>query len=134
MTALLAHQLSQAVEPLLPPRGGGLSPPTLLYWHIGYGNLHIQPSIRSTQSPGQTSLKFYSCSYSGGTSEHFFLAKEASRAAFCGLPPSTLGLRHRLRPMAYGTAVAPGGGHTFCCCTTSSNWPFGGGFYSDSVV
>jgi hypothetical protein len=60
----------------------------------------------------------------------FFLAKEASGAAFCGLPPSTLGLRHRLRPTAWDTAVAPGGRRSFIAASHPSNWPFGGGILS----
>ncbi len=45
-----------------------------------------------------------------------FLAKEASGAAFCNLPPSTLGLQHRLRPRPWDTAVAQGGGRSFYSC------------------
>jgi hypothetical protein len=66
--------------------------------------------MHSAQSPGQTSLKFYRRLCGGGTSEHFFLT------AFCSLPPSTLGLQHRLRPTTWVTAVAPGRGRSFYSC------------------
>jgi hypothetical protein len=58
----------------------------------------------------------------GRASRSFSLAKEASAAAFCSLPPSTLGLRHRLR-LRPGNAVAPGGGRSFYSCICPSNWP-----------
>ncbi len=41
------------------------------------------------------------------------------------LPPSTLGLRHRLR-LRPDTAVAPGGGRSLYGCICPSNRPFGG--------
>jgi hypothetical protein len=50
----------------------------------------------------------------------FSLAKEASGAAFCSLPPSTLGLRHCLRQRPE-TAVAPGRGYSSYSCTCPSN-------------
>ncbi len=46
--------------------------------------------IHSTWSPGQTSLKFSNCYFGKGANEHFFLAKEASCAAF-SCPPSSPG-------------------------------------------
>jgi hypothetical protein len=58
------------------------------------------------------------------------VAKEASSAAFCSLPPSTLGLQHRLWPMVWDTAIAPDGGNSFIAAPYPSNWPFGGGLYS----
>ncbi len=56
---------------------------------------------------------FYSCWCGEGARKHFFLAKEASCAAFWSLPPSTLGLWHHLRTTAWDTAVAPDRGRSY---------------------
>ncbi len=46
-----------------------------------------------------------------------FLTKEDSCSAFSSLPSSTLGLWHRLRPVAWDTAVALAGGGSFYSCS-----------------
>jgi hypothetical protein len=96
-----------------------------VYWQAGGGDLYILPYIHNAWSSGQTSLKFYGCYCGGRASRSFSLAKEVSGAAFCSLPPPTLGLRHRLR-LRPGTAVAPGGGRSLYSCICPSKRPFGG--------
>jgi hypothetical protein len=86
-------------------------------------------TLHSAWSSRYTSLKFYGCYCGGRASRSFSLAKEASGAAFCSLPPPTLGLRHRLR-LRPNTVVAPGGRRSLYSCSCPSNRPFGGELFS----
>ncbi len=78
---------------------------------------YVQYIAVNTQCSGSWADFFEAADVVKGTENPFFLAKETSRADFVSLSPSTLGLQYRLCPMAYDTAIALGGGHSFYSCT-----------------
>jgi hypothetical protein len=71
-------------------RGGDPS----IVLHTGGGDLHIQPSIHSTWSPGQTSLKFTAVNMVEGPVYPFFLLKKPPVLPFAAFhhPPWDYGI------------------------------------------
>jgi hypothetical protein len=126
LVPVLARQPSRVADSLLrSSRGGGMGTPPV-YWHTGGGDLYIQPYICTQRM--ELWAHFFEVLRLlmwWRASRSFSLAKKASGAAFCSLPPSTLGLRHRLR-LWPDTAVAPGGGRSLHSCSCPSIRPFGG--------
>ncbi len=92
-----AWQLSQAVEPLLRSPRGWIPSVILTYRRKGpiYIAVHTQHS-----EPWSDIFEVLQLLMWLRASKHFFLAKEASCAAFCSLPPSTSWPWHCLHPMA----------------------------------
>jgi hypothetical protein len=106
--AVLPRQPSRAADPLLCSlRGGGP--------HLCIGKQEVGTYIYSRTYTAHGALGAllwsFTAAYVVGASRSFSLAKEASGAAFCSLPPPTLGLQHRLR-LRPDTAVAPGRGRS----------------------